>query len=56
MCAKAVDQVSQTWEALIDNADLENVAQVLRNVDKKETQLNNQMNKLPLVQKMAKAT
>ena len=55
MCAKVVEQVSHTWEALIDDADLENITENFHTVETKETQLKDEMNKFPLAEKMAKA-
>ena len=55
LCAKFVDQASQTWEALIDDNELEKVVEELCRVETKETQLKYEMKKLPLAEKMDKA-
>ena len=36
LCAKAVEHVSHTWEAMIDDADLEKVAEQLRTIETEE--------------------
>ena len=46
--AKAVNQVSQTWEALIDNTKLKKFAKEMRITEIGVTQLKNEMKKLPL--------
>ena len=52
-CAKAVEQISQTWGALIDDEDLQKFREPWRTV---ETEVNqNGMKKLLLAEKMAKA-
>ena len=54
LCAKAVEQVSQTWEALIDDEELEKFTKQLRIVEIEVNELRNEMKKLSLVEKMAK--
>ena len=55
-CTKVVDQVSQNWESLIDDDELEKVTEELRTTKTKVTQLKNEMTKLPLVENLAEAT
>ena len=43
LCTKAVDQVSQAWEALIEDAELDKVTQDLCTVETEVTQLKNEM-------------
>ena len=52
--AKKVEQVSQTWEALIDDVELNKVAKQLCIAETEVNQLQNEMNKFPLAEKMAK--
>ena len=56
ICAKVVDQVSQTWEALIDDAKSQKIANELTAFEVNITKKRNDMKQLPLTQKMAKAT
>ena len=56
LCAKAIDQVSQTWESLIEDIELQKFADEIGRTDTKVTQLKNDMKQLPLAQKMAKVT
>ena len=56
LCAKAVKQVSQTWEDLIDDEELNKLTEWLRIVETKVNQLKNEMKKFPLVHKMVKST
>ena len=51
-----INQVSQTWESLINNVELEKVTEELSITETKVTQVKNKMKKLPLAQKMAKET
>ena len=55
ICAKAVKYVSQMWESLIDDKDLDEIIEVLRTIETKVNQLKNEMKKLSLVEKMAKS-
>ena len=54
VCAKAVDQVSQTWEALMDDEQSQKIANELTLLEANITQIRNDMKQLPLSQKMAK--
>ena len=54
LCAKVVEQVSQTREALIDGEKLERVIKQLRTTEIEATQLKNKMKKFPLAGKMDK--
>ena len=56
ICAKAVDQVSQTWEALMDDEESQKIVNDLTSLEENITQIRNDMNQLPLAHKMAKAT
>ena len=56
ICANVVDQVSQAWEVLMDDAESEKLANELVIVEGNIAQIRNEMKKLPLAQKMAKAT
>ena len=49
LCAKAAKQVSQTWEALIDDVELEKVAEQLHTAETKANQMKNEMKKPPFV-------
>ena len=55
MCAKVVEHVSHTWEALIDDAELEKVTDQFRIAETEENQLKNERKNFPLVEKMAKS-
>ena len=54
LCAKSFEQVSQTWESLIDDEDLEKFVKQLCTSKIEVNQLKNEMKKLPLVEKMDK--
>ena len=54
MWAKAVERVSQTWEGLIDDEELEKVTEQLCTTKTEVTQMKNVIKKLPLVEKIAK--
>ena len=54
LCAKEIEQVDQTWEALNDDAELEKVTEQLHTAETEVNQLKNEMNKFPLEEKMAK--
>ena len=56
LCAKAYEQVSQSWEALIDDAELEQVTEKIYTVEMDFNKLKVELKKLPLVEKMSKAT
>ena len=55
MCAKAVNQVSQAWVALIDDSKLEKVAEELRTAKAGVKRLKNEMKQFPLAEKITKA-
>ena len=55
LCAKAVEQVSQSWEALIDDTDLKQVTQQLHTAKADINKLKNEQKKLPIMEKMTKA-
>ena len=48
LCAKEVKQVSQTWEALINDQELKKVAEQLRTDETKANQMKNKMKKICL--------
>ena len=48
MWAKAVEKVSQTWEGLIDDEELEKVTEQLCTTKTEVTQMKNGMKKFPL--------
>ena len=54
LCAKVVEQFSQTWEALIDDEELEKVAEELITPKMEINQMRNEMKKFPLAKKLAK--
>ena len=54
MCSKVVEQVSQTWEELINNSKLGSHKGVVHNWDRRNS-TKEWMKKLPLAEKMAKA-
>ena len=54
LCTNALDQVSQPWEALIDDVELEKVTEELHIAETELTQLKNEMKQLPLVKKIAR--
>ena len=54
LCAKGEEKVSQTWEALIDDEELEKFTKKLHTTEIEVTQMKNEMKKLPLAEKMAK--
>ena len=54
LCVKYIDQVSQTWEALIYDEKLEKFAEQLCTAETEVNQLKNEMKKLPLIENMAK--
>ena len=56
ICAKDFDQVSQTWEALMEYEQSQNIASELTSFEVNIAQIRNGMKKLPLAQKMAKKT
>ena len=56
ICVKVVDQVSQDWESLIEDVELEKVTEEIRTTDTEVTHLKNEMKRLPLVQNMDKVT
>ena len=51
LCAKAVNQVSQAWEALIEDTELEKFAEELCTVETHMNQMKNAMKKFPLAEK-----
>ena len=53
-CANVVDQVSQDWEALMDDAESEKLANEMTSIEGNITHTRNEMKHLPLAQKMAK--
>ena len=53
-CAKVVDQVSQTWGALLDDEKSKNISNELTVVEANITQMQNEIKKLPLEQKRVK--
>ena len=55
-CGKAVDQVSQTWEALMDDEKSQRIANELTTVEANIMQMWNEMKKLPLELKKVKIT
>ena len=52
--AKAFDQVSQAWEYLINDKELEKITEQLRTVEIDVNQMKYEMKKLSLAKKMAK--
>ena len=54
LCAKAVEQVSQTWEAFINDEELEQVTQQLHIAEADFNKLKNDLKKLPTTKKMSK--
>ena len=54
--AKEVEQVSQLWEALIDDEELEKVTEQLCIAEAEVNQLKNEVKNLLIVEKMAKAS
>ena len=55
LCVKEVEQVSQIWEVLIDDEEIEKVKEQLHTAETKVNQLNIEMKELSLVEKMAKS-
>ena len=55
-CAKAIDQVSQTWETLMDDEQSQNIANEFTTVEANITQIRNEMKQLPLEQKKVNTT
>ena len=53
LCTKAVEQVSQSEEALIDNEELLKVTEYLYTIEVEVNQLKNEVKKLQIVEKMA---
>ena len=56
VCANVVDQVSQYWEALMDDVESEKLAKELTTVEGNIAQIRNEMKQFPLAHKMAKET
>ena len=54
LCAKAVEHVSQSWEALIDNTELEQVTDKLHTAEADVNKLKNELKMLLTVEKMPK--
>ena len=54
-CAKAYDQVSPTWEALMDDVELRDIAKRLHMVDTNMASLRTSLKDLPQVENMSKA-
>ena len=54
LCAKAVEKVSQPWESLIDNIELEQVTEQLHTAEVDFTQLKNEVKKLSVIEKMVR--
>ena len=56
ICAKDFDQVSRTWEALMEYEQSQKIASELNAFEVNIAQIRNGMKKLPLAQKMANKT
>ena len=56
ICAKAVEQVSQPWEYLIDDEELKKVMEQFHIAKEEASQLESEVKKLLIVEKMEKAT
>ena len=54
LCAKVVEQVSQSWEDLINDEELEQVTKKLHTVEEKFKKLKNDIDKLPMTENMSK--
>ena len=54
--AKDVYQVSQTWESMIDDAELEKTLEEICTAETEVTQLKSEMKKVPLAKNIPKAT
>ena len=48
LCAKVVNQFSQTWEALIDDKELEKFVEDMHRAETEAAQLKNEMKNLTL--------
>ena len=55
LCAKEYAQVSQLWETLLDDAELEKVTKKLHTREENMIGLRNELKKFALVEKMSKA-
>ena len=54
LCAKAAEKVSQSWEALIDDEELEQVTQQLHTVEEDINNMKNDLKKMPTTKNMRK--
>ena len=54
LCSKVVEQVSQAWEALIDDEELEQVTQQFHTTEAEFNKLQDDLKKLPMTEKMSK--
>ena len=48
VCANVFNQVSQAWEALMDDAESEKLAKELTTIESSISQIRNEMKQLPL--------
>ena len=55
-CVQAVDQVSQTWETLLDNGKSQKIASDLTTVEATIAQMKNEIKQLALEKKKVKTT
>ena len=53
-CAKPVDQVSQTWETLMDDEQSQNITGYLTALESNIVQMQNEVKQLPLEHKKVK--
>ena len=53
LSAKAYQQVSQSWEALVDDTELEQVTKQFHTTKESFNKLKNELKKLPIVEKMS---
>ena len=56
ICAKDNDQVSKTWEALMDDEQSQKIEIEMNALEVNITQIRNDMKQLPLAQKVTKET
>ena len=54
ICAKAIERVSQSWEELIDDTEIEQVKEKLYTSEVDINQLKNELKKLPTVENIAR--
>ena len=54
-CAKDYDQVSPTWEALMDDVELQDITKRLHMVDTNMASMRTSLKALPQVENMSKA-